>query len=114
MLKRAMMATTVAGMLIGAALAVPAPALADVDPCGTNVSIDPWTTSKDGTKARKWYWFYYNCGAGSVRRQVDISGGDDSPCYTIAGRGYSPTLIKVEVLYTNGKVVNHYVTTRTC
>ncbi|GAA3209329.1 hypothetical protein ACFO1B_51515 [Dactylosporangium siamense] len=114
MLKRAITAMMIVGMLTGAALAVSAPALADVDPCGTNVSIDPWTTSPNGTKARKWYWFYHNCGAGSVRRVVDIEGGDDSPCYTITGRGYSPTITKVEVLYTNGKVVNHYVTTKTC
>ncbi|GAA4261639.1 hypothetical protein [Dactylosporangium darangshiense] len=114
MLKRAITAMTVAGVLTGAALAVPAPALADVDPCGPTVSYDPWTVSANGTKARKWYWSYYNCGSGSVRRLVDIDGGSDSPCYTIAGRGYSPTLIKVEVVYRDGTVVNHYVTTKTC
>lgn len=113
MLKRAITAMTVAVVLTGAALAVPAPALADVDPCGPTVTYEAWKVSANGTKARKWYWSYYNCGAGSVRRLVDMN-DSDSPCYTIAGRGYSPTLTKVEAVLPDGKVVNRYVTTKTC
>jgi hypothetical protein len=70
----------------GAASAVEATALS----CGVNMSYTSWKHIPDTlTWTRTWYWTYYNCNSGSVKRKVIVNNGPDSGCKTIAGKGYA-------------------------